>query len=244
MKTSSNSYKFRLTASESEKLTQNPDSYAENATIRSLAREICSLREENKILLHELHRTQEQLESGLNKTHDRLLPRHVSKLNTWPFSDLQIAPSAAHGPGSLVWNFKNIKFQASSLPELSCITYMENNLLHLSVPTKSANGNQWITTHGQTINDTLILPANIYASDKLVPATILQLKATPWESLVSLVSTLQTVTEDHDFYNKAGGSDRKKQLDGLKTLSENLIKLPQILRYDSAKLKSTKDGLK
>lgn len=229
-------YNFRTSANEGKKRQSNSPLISENPTIRNLVRTISLLREENRGLLHELHRTQECLERNLKLNTAEQNSGNKRIARTGEFLELNIVQLKTQDKDTQRWIFKNLHLYNVVLPELTISTYFDQDQIQLRLDSSASKGVRWLSKHGQELTSTFTLSANANLSKCPAYKSLLQVTSTSWENLNSLLNIITSITEDEELYTRVGGTNPEAVRKGLNFVRTKVSKLPQILRYDNVQL--------
>ncbi|QOH72574.1 hypothetical protein IGB31_09365 [Pseudomonas putida] len=202
---------------------------------------------ENDMLLHQLHRTQEVVESNFAKIMHKseqleaLQGRLQALLNKfpdhWELDSIEIKPIKTKTKTKtkvLQWRLSNVYLAELNLPEIRFQTQLTNGVAGI-VFQRSLNSNVVWPTALQD-NEELACIATRDSSCQGNNEAISKFGTSDWRYINILVTKLIQLLGNTSFVEFPASFDKGSLKAGLSTLASNLMKWPLMLRYDDIQL--------
>ena len=220
-----------------------------NALASGYSSEVEDLKEENELLLLQLHQVQEELEiyflkyqestkevEGAQARWRRMLVRNPDYCD---FESIEVEFVAQDKTHRVTWKVKGMDAGGRHIPEISFVTFIEKGIAGFEFSranSGSAGLLRWPATLADDNTLTVALGGDAEASEKRALA-IIGLATSDWSLISILIKLLRKALLSPSSLKAPQNFDSLGLINALDQLETNLKQIPEVLRYDKVKLK-------
>lgn len=211
--------------------------------------EVKDLKEENELLLLQLHQVQEELEIYFLKYQEtakeveraqvrwrRILVRNPDYCD---FESIEFEPVAQDKTQRANWKIKGMDAGGRHIPEISFVTFIEKGIAGFEF-SREGSGTagllRWPVTLAEDSTLSIAMSGDAKASEKRA-LSIIGLATSDWSLIGVLISLLRRFLLSPSSLKATPNFDSTALIKALDQLEINLKQLPEVIRYDKVKLK-------